>query len=86
MESQDFINDVYEVSIGNDPKEDFRFTVGRNHRVKDGVITITEIVYDQNAFHSFGIRRCEIWAKKESGEEFLWKVSENQPLMITSKV
>jgi len=81
-----FIDDIYEVSIGNNPKEDMRYTVGRSYRVASKSVTITEIVYDQNSYFTHGERRVYIYGSSSEGDEFLWKIIEGQPCTITRKV
>lgn len=81
-----FIDQIHEVSVGTNPKEDVRYTVGTTYA--GGRLTITEIVYDQNSFFSHGERRVLIYArrKEDPTTDFLWKVLEGQPVVITKKI
>lgn len=81
-----FIPDIYEISIGRDPMTDYRFTVGKKRIINGKELTVSQIVQNSNALITHGTTRVEIYVKDEDGNEFLWKTSENQPIMITSKI
>ena len=76
--------EIYEISFGTDPKNDMRYTVGRKYVNRS--IEVDFIEYDHNSFLSLGQRRISIWATNDQNEQKLWKISENQPCMITCKI
>ena len=86
LSSPHFINseDIYEVSFGNDPKNDMRYTVGRKYL--NGRVEVTFIEYDHGSYTQFGHRRIYIRAEADQKTEKMWKISENQPCMITCKI
>lgn len=83
-----FIDDIYEISVGLDPKTALRYTKGQHYM--GGKVRITEIVYDQNSYFTHGQRRLYVYAdiRKDTGkvEEELWKIVEDLPVMITREV
>lgn len=91
-ESIHFIDNdrIHEITVGIDPKQDLRFTVGNPYlRNTPNPIEITGIEIDQNYMTEHGIVKAKVFAKqieKEDDEEFLWKVLVNIPLTITCKL
>jgi hypothetical protein len=81
-----FIDDIYEISLGREPMTDFRFTVGKPREINGKKFTISSILQNYNSMVAQGTTRIEIYVKNDKDEEFLWKVSENQPIMITAKL
>jgi hypothetical protein len=86
MSDIQFIDDIYEVSIGHNPKEDIRYTVGRVYKVGPKQVEVTAIIYDLNSYFTHGERRIYIYGKSGSTEDFIWKILEGQPCTITRKL
>jgi len=89
MDSFYFINneDIYEVSVGTDPKSNIRYTVGKQYSTGGGEkVVITAIAIDQNSLIEHGVNRALIYAQNEKGEEILWKVTVDIPLIITCRI
>lgn len=87
MDSAYFIpnESIHEVTVGTNPKTDIRYTVGRTYQVGKNSVTVTAIEFDQNALSTYGISRALIFAGTDNGEEVLWKVVENIPMIVTCK-
>lgn len=84
MEGLVFIENIFEVSVGKDPKTDMRYNVGKEFSVKGKKVKITHIVYDDTSFAVHGKSRAFIYVRAENGgEEKLWKILEDQSLVIT---
>ena len=79
-----FINDVFEISVGTDYKNDMRYKVGHSYP-KLGV-RITEIIFDNNGYDLHGMTRVDIYAENlKTKEEKLWRVLFGQPSIVTGK-
>lgn len=86
---QTFIDNenIYEVTVGVDPKNDMRFTVGKTYmKGTPNEITITDIVFDQNMLILYGVKRAIVWGETPEGEPKIWKDLIDVPMTITSKV
>jgi len=82
-------DNIHEITVGTNPKEDLRFTVGNTY-LKKGAnpIVITGIEIDENYITDHGIIKAKIFGTLENGngEEFLWKVLVDTPITITCKL
>lgn len=88
IHSPHFINneDIYELSVGTDPKTDIRYTVGNEYtRGRGRKIKITFIEFDQNSLLMFGVSRALVYAELD-GKEILWKVFQDIPMSITCRI
>jgi len=92
MESTYFIDsaNIREV-IAGDPKNGIRYFIGGEYTVdkKNNPVRliITGIVLDENYISNYGITRALIFASKDDGkEEFLWKILEGIPMIITCNI
>lgn len=84
-----FIDDdnIYEITVGNDPKNDMRFTLGRTYmKNTQNEVTIVGFTFDHNMLVEYGVTRAVVFAENMAGEVNPWKDLINIPLTITSKV
>lgn len=84
-----FIDDdnIYEVTVGIDPKTDLRYTLGRTYmRDTPNEVVIEGFIFDSNMLVEYGIKRIIIRAKNKEGEIKTWKDLIDVPITITSKV
>lgn len=89
MNGQTFIDNenIHEVTVGINPKDDMRFTVGKTYmRGTPNQTTITEIVFDTNMLVLFGVKRAIVYVENSDGEIKIWKDLIDVPMTITSKV
>jgi len=76
----DFISDIYEVSVGADPKNSMRYTVGRVYNLD---LTVCEIVFDRNYLIEYGSVRVIVYAADKKGSIRVWKDMIGVPVIIT---
>ena len=84
-----FINNenIYEITVGIDPKNDMRFTVGKTYmKGTPNQMTVTHIAFDQNMLVNYGSTRAIVYAVDGEGVEKQWKDFVSVPVSITSKV
>jgi hypothetical protein len=78
---------IYEITVGTDPKNDMRFTVGKVYmRGTENQMTVTHIAFDQNMLVEYGRTRAIVYGKNRDGVEKAWKDLIDVPITITSKV
>lgn len=79
--------EIHEITVGTDPKNDLRFTVGRIY-MKDtsNETKVTAIVFDQNMLIQHSKLRVIVYGITKGGEEKVWKDLIDVPVTITSKV
>lgn len=80
------IYDIHEISVGPDPKNGLRYTVGRTYNAGDRKITVSEIVFNRNMFVERSIMHVEVWAVDEEGVEFVFKEFINVPMTFTPDI
>ena len=85
MDSFYFIDNekIREITIGTNPKEDLKITVGNTYTSMPLEVTFIDI--DQNAMIQFGQSIVRVWAKTPQGKEEIWKTYVDIPYSITSK-
>jgi hypothetical protein len=84
-----FIDDenIYEVTVGNDPKNDVKFTLDKSYlKNTPKEVTVVGFVFDHNMLVQYGVTRLIVYTKNINGEISPWKDLINVPLTITSKV
>ncbi len=77
--------DIYSIAVG-DPKNGWKFTVGKGFTVMGEYLEIVRILRDDGAFYIHGTIRYVVYVKKEDGEVFCWRYFENHKVDVTCKV
>ena len=80
------LSDIHEISVGPNPKDGLRYTVGRTYNAGDRKIEVIEIVFNRNMFVEKSIMHVEVWAMDESGFEFVFKEFINVPMTFTPDI
>lgn len=73
---------IRKLIVGENPRvydESFIFEVGKPQA--GGMLEITQIERDENAYFIFGDIRYNVWAKK-GDKPFIWKYFENVPVTV----
>lgn len=73
---------IRKIIVGIDPLKALAFEVGKEFQTPGGVLTVTEIIEDQNHFYFFGNIRFLVYAKKGSGNPVVWKHFDNMPVSV----
>ncbi len=75
---------IYSIAVG-DPKNGWKFTVGKGFNVAGDFLEVIEILRDDAAFHIHGTIRYVVYVKNNAGEEFCWRYFENHKVDVTCK-
>lgn len=75
--------DIRKITYG-DPKEGFTYTVGQS--IFGGKCKITSVVRDENNHRLRGDNRYSILISNPDNIEAVWKVIENQPVVVEYEI
>lgn len=68
---------IRKIIIGQNPKDAMAYYIG----MKAGMGKVSTIVFDEEAFHRFDVKRYLIYLQTDEGQ-VLWKSIENMPVII----
>lgn len=83
----EFIDNIYEVSVGENLNNRMTYRVGGVHNIGGKYITVSAISYSHNEVVETGNTRINIYVTAgDSKDEILWKILINQSCAITRNI